>query len=181
MSENLKKDVEINTADKLPNLTARLEAVKGEYQYLQNSRNALHTRTGILIALLSALVSVAFIRDTVGLIDLFKTNLVLAHFRVIFLVALLFSFAVALISYVRIFFTHDYLLFPYGKYTSDTEEETLKLSNETVIIAMYKDYADCIANNQHIFEKIVNHYRLANKWLIATVIFTVCTLITTLI
>lgn len=166
---------------KLPNLTARLEAVKGEYQYLQSARNALHTRTGILIALLSALVSVAFIRDTVGIIELFKANLILAHFRVIFLVALFASFAMALISYVGVFFTHDYLLFPYGKYTSDTEEETLKLSNETVIIAMYKDYADCIANNQKIFEKTVCHYRFGNKWLIATIIFTVCTLVTTLI
>lgn len=166
---------------KLPNLSARLEAVKCEYKYLQDARTALHTRTGILIALLSALVSVAFIRDSVGIIELFKTNLILAHFRIILLVALFVSFFIALISYVRIFFTHDYLLFPYAKYTCDSDIEALQLSNETVIIAMYKDYASCIENNQKIFETIVKHYRLGNKWLIATIVFTVCTLITTLI
>lgn len=94
MAENKKPRAKKSKAqeDKLLNLTARLEAVKTEYQYLQNARNSLHTRTGILVALLSGLISVAFIRDTIGIVDLFRTNLILAHFRVILLATLFVSF-----------------------------------------------------------------------------------------
>ncbi len=185
---NMEKDKQVKTKnqskvkeDKLPNLIARLEAVRGEYQYSQNARNALHTRTGILIAVLSALVSVAFIRDCDGIIELFETNPILAYIRVLLLGALFVSFFITLISYISVFFTHTYRLFPYAKYTFDTEENALKLSNETVIIAMYKDYAECIDNNKTQFEKLVTHYRVGNVFLIITVFFTVCTLVTTLI
>ncbi|MDE6275519.1 MAG: hypothetical protein K2M75_03165 [Clostridia bacterium] len=176
-----KKKTTIRKDSKLPNLTARLEAVKGEYQYLQNTRNALQTRTGILIALLSGLISVAFIRETVGIVDLFKTNLILAHFRVILLVALFISFFIALISYICIFFTHEYAVFPYENYVEATTEDAIKTPNENVIVSMYKDYAACINHNQPIFEKLIKHYRFGNKWLIVTIVFTVLTLITTLI
>lgn len=166
---------------KLPNLTARLEAVKGEYQYLQNTRNALNSRTGILIALLSALVSVAFIRETVGIVELFSKNIVLAHFRVIFLIALFVSFFVALISYLFVFFTHEYAMFPYHKYVDAVTEDAIKTPNENVIVSMYKDYAACIDQNQPIIEKKVKHYQIGNRWLVVTIVFTVLTLITTLI
>lgn len=165
---------------KIPSLTARLEAVKGEYQYLQNTKNALHTRSGILIALLSGLVSVAFLRDTDGIIKLFKSNIILAHFRIIFLSALFVAFFVSLISYISTFFTHEYRLFPYSSYT-ESIQDTLEISNEEVIMEMCKDYADCIEYNEPIFSKMVSHYSFGNKWLLVTIVFTVLTLITTLI
>lgn len=167
--------------DKLPQLTARLEAVKGEYQYLQNARNALHTRTGILIALLAAIVAVPFNRNTVGIIDLFKTNIILAHFRVILLVALFVSFFVALISYIRTFFTHTYAVFDYQKYSIPNINDAVKLPNENVIVSIYKDYAKCIYFNQPIFAGMVKHYQCGNRWLLVTIVVTVLTLITTLI
>ena len=167
--------------DKLPQLQARLEAVKIEYQYLQNARNALHTRTGILIALLTALISVAFIRDADSIVDLFATDLILAHIRVIFIVALFVAFFVALISYIRIFFTHTYAMFPYYMYTDDNAQDALADSNEDVIFSIYRDYANCIDHNQPIFDKMIKDYQRGNKWLLATMVFTVLTLITTLI
>ena len=181
MTKDIKPQNQPQEISKLTSLTARLEAVKGEYQYLQTTRNALHTRTGILIALLSALVSVAFIRDTVGIVELFETNLILAHFRVIFLVALFVAFFIALISYIRIFFTNEYALFPYHKYVDAAVEDAIKTPNENVIVSMYKDYAACIDNNQPIFERMIKNYRLGNKWLLVTIVFTVLVLITTLI
>ena len=166
---------------KLPQLTARLEAIKCEYQYLHNARNALHTRTGILIALLSALISVAFIRETVGIVDLFKTNLVLAHIRAILLLSLFVSFFVALLSYIRIFFTRTYALFPYKKYANASVQDAIQSPNENVIVSMYKDYAYCIDHNEPIYQSMIKRYQLGNKWLLITIVFTVLTLITTLI
>lgn len=167
--------------NKLPSLTARLEAIKDEYKYLQNAINTLHTKAGILIALLSTLASAAFIRDVHGIINLFETNITLAIFRVIPLVALFVSFFISLTSYITVFFTHKYALFPYEKYAAGSEDKVLRTPNETVIIAMYKDYAYCIKYNQKAIKSIVKKYKKANRWLIATIVFIVFTLITTLI
>lgn len=170
-----------NNDSKLPSLTARLEAVKDEYKHLKNDANSLHTRAGILITLLSALVSVAFVRGPLGIMDLFKTNSILAIFRVIFLIALFVSFFTALICYITVLFKNDYIGFPYKRYTDAAKDKVLKTPNETVIIAMYKEYARCVYHNNKMIKKTIRHYRLANGFLIVTIVFVILTLITTLI
>lgn len=50
-------------------LSAILESTKDEYKYLQEAKNSLHTRTGILIALLTALVSASFIKEPIGFVE----------------------------------------------------------------------------------------------------------------
>lgn len=162
-------------------LSAILESTKVEYQYLQDAKNSLQTRTGILIALLTALVSASFIKEPIGFVELFKTNLFLAHFKLISLILLLLSFLFSLISYIRIFFTRDFQVFNYEKFTQHKDEEIIKLSSNTIIIAIYKEYAKCIKNNETQFSKMINFYKKGNKYLIATIIFTIISIAISLI
>lgn len=134
-------------------LSSILESTKEEYRYLQEAKNSLHTRTGILIALLTTLVSVSFIKEPIGFSELFNTNLVLAHFKLISLIMLFFAFLLALINYIRVFFTRDFLLFSYEQFTTPNETEITKLDSDTIIVAIYKDYAKCIKHNETQFQK----------------------------
>ena len=171
------------TEEKLPlqGLLALLDATQNEYKYLQEARNSLHTRVGILIALLTALVSAAFIKETPGFVDLFKDNIVIAHFRVVCLIALFVSFVVALISYIRVFFTREYYLFPYENFTSGSQDEICKFSDEELTIIFYKEYAKCISHNQNVFNTTITFYKTGNKWLISTIIFAILSIIISLI
>ena len=83
LKKQLKEYGTSNNALPLQGMVALLETTKGEYEYLQKARDGLHTRVGILIALLSALVSAAFIKEMPGFVELFKNNIILAHFRLI--------------------------------------------------------------------------------------------------
>ena len=165
----------------LEGLKSILDATKGEYQYLQEARNNLHTRVGILVALLTALVSAAFIKETPGFIELFKKNILIAHFRVVCLVILFISFILALTSYIRVFFARDYYVFSYDIYTSGSKEQISEFSNEDLIMSIYKQYAKCIDYNQKVFDKTIMLYKKGNKWLIVTMIFAIISLIISLI
>ena len=162
-------------------LSAILESTKEEYQYLQEAKNSLQTRTGILIALLTALVSASFIKEPIGFVELFKTNLFLAHFKLISLILLLLSFLFSLVNYIRIFFTRDFQVFNYENFTQHNEEEITKLNSNTIIISIYKEYAKCIKNNETQFSKMINSYKKGNGWLIVTIIFTIISIAISLI
>mgnify|MGYP004552479985 FL=1 len=181
LKKQLKEYGTSNNALPLQGMVALLETTKGEYEYLQKVRDGLHTRVGILIALLSALVSAAFIKEMPGFVELFKNNIILAHFRLICLVALFVSFVIALISYVRIFFTRDYYVFTYHRFTNIPIEDLSKLSNEDLVMLMYREYANCIDHNQKVFDKTISHYKFGNKWLIATIAFTILSIIISII
>lgn len=141
----------------------------------------MHTRVGILIALLAALVSAAFVIEMPGLIELFKDSLVIAHLRLLSLVALLVSFLMALINYVRIFFARDYYVFSYATFTGFSSEEVADFTDEELIMLMYKEYAKCISHNQNIFDKTIKYFNVGNKWLIATIICTIASIIISII
>lgn len=129
-----------NKPKKLPTqgLATILDTTKGKYEYLQKARDGLHTRVGILVALLAALVSAAFVIEMPGLIELFKDSLVIAHLRLLSLVALLVSFLMALINYVRIFFARDYYVFSYATFTGFSSEEVADFTDEELIMLMYQ-------------------------------------------
>lgn len=179
-NSNLTSPVDVDENTDVTALVELLNATKGEYVYLQTARNSLHTRVGILIALLSALVSAAFIKDTGGLLSLFKSNIVLAHFKVIFLAALFVSFVVALISYVSVFFVRSYKVFPYEVYTSRSPKTMAETNKAKLIIAYYKEYAKCISQNEIIYDSAVKCYMFGNKWLIATILSAVISIIISL-
>ena len=182
-NKNKKKQISDKELKNIPlqGLIALLDTTKGEYEYLQKARDGLHTRVGILIALLSALVSAAFIKDTLGFVELFKSNLVIAHLRVICLSALFISFLVALISYVRIFFSKTYQVFNYNRYTNASETQICELKDHELIISFYQEYARCIQFNQNVFDASIKLYKLGNKWLIITIVCSVCSIIISLI
>ena len=158
-----------------------LEATKNEYEYLQRARNSLHTRVGILITLLLALVSATLVKDMPSLIEQFKSNIAIAHLRIISLIALLISFIAALISYIRIFFTHKYYVFPFHNYTDYSIVEMTDYDDAELIMFIYREYAECIDYNQIQFDKSVSCYRLGNKWLIVTIIFAAISIIISII
>ena len=179
-----KKKTKAKTTKKIDlhiGLSAILESTKEEYQYLQEAKNSLQTRTGILIALLTALVSAAFIKEPIGFVELFKTNLFLAHFKLIALILLLLSFLFSLVNYIRIFFTREFQVFNYENFTQHSEEEITKLNSNIIIISIYKEYAKCIRNNEDQFSKMINSYKKGNGWLIATIIFTIISIAISLI
>lgn len=181
-----KSKVKFNTLDKtkkLPTqgLAAILDTTKGEYEYLQKARDGLHTRVGILIALLAALVSAAFVIEMPGLIELFKNSLVIAHLRLLSLTTLLVSFLMALINYVKIFFARDYYVFSYEIFTGFSSDEIAEFTDEELIMLMYKEYAKCIFHNQNIFDKTIKYFNVGNKWLIATIICTIISIIISII
>lgn len=156
---------------------AILESTKGEYEYLQKAREGLHTRVGILIALLSGLVSATLITEAPGFIDLFKSNIIIAHFRVICSAALLISFSISLIFYVRVFLVRNHYVFTYQKFT-DAPIEVIRAShNEELIMRIYREYANCIDHNQKVYDKTVSIYTTGNKWLIVTIAFTIASII----
>ena len=184
--ERKKSETEFNSPNKpkkLPTqgLAAILDTTKGEYDYLQKARDGLHTRVGILIALLAALVSAAFVIEMPGLIELFKDSLIIAHLRLLSLAALLASFLMALINYVRIFLARDYYVFSYAIFTGFSSEEVAEFSDEELIMLIYKEYAKCISHNENIFDKTIKHFNVGNKWLIATIICTIISIIISII
>lgn len=172
---------QINENLPLEGMKALLDSTKGEYEYLQRARNGLHTRVGILIALLTTLVSSAFIKEMPGLIELFQQKIIIAHIRVISLLALFGSFFIALLSYVRVFRTNDYYVFSYYKYTDIPIEKLTELSNEQLIMLMYREYANCILHNEKLFNENIKIYKSGNKWLIATIVFTIISIIVSII
>ena len=161
----------------LQGMQAILEATKSEYEYLQKARESLHTRAGILITLLTALISAILSIQTPGLIELFQSNLLFAHLRILSLILLLFLFLMTLLSYVRIFFTKEYYLFTYQTFTDMPDEGIKQLNNGQLLMHMYRQYAKCIEHNQDVFSQTVRYYKTGNKWLIATIVISILSII----
>lgn len=176
MSETKEKQIKMKES-----LGSILESTRDEYKYLLDAKNSLHTRTGILIALLTALVSASFIKEPLGFIELFKNNVFLAHFKIIVTAALLVAFLISLIFYVKVFFTRDYLLFNYKQFTSGSVDSIRELDDDAIIVTMYKDYEKCIEYNQKQFSKMVELYKKGNVWLIVTIICTIGSIIISLV
>ena len=87
----------------------------------------------------------------------------------------------ALINYVRIFLARDYYVFSYAIFTGFSSEEVAEFSDEELIMLIYKEYAKCISHNENIFDKTIKHFNVGNKWLIATIICTIISIIISII
>lgn len=140
-----------------PSAELLFNLAKGEYEYETNRKRDLETRSGILIALISAVMGLFISTIDITLIQKGKTIIETILF-ILLTVSYLYPLILILISlkkFINVLITRDYTRID----VDGINYETAKLSREELYLRLARSYKNAVNDNDSINNEKVNNFK----------------------